>query len=101
MIPIAEFLALRGTTLDVQVLDHWQNAVDSAFVAYVLEHHQTFDYQHLRCALRILKNVNRDDVRDLFRYYADNAEPGYRTLARGSLKEQLKRGWISKPVAAQ
>ena len=98
MIPINEFLTLSATALDIKILREWQHAPDASFVAYVLEHHREFDYQHLRGALRILQNVDSQDVRELFKYYAKHSEPGFRALAIGSLNEQQKRGWCKEPA---
>ena len=100
MIPINEFQSLRAPALDIKILREWQYAPDAGFVEYVLEHHREFDYQHLRGALRILQNVNHNDVRELFEHYANHSEPGYRAIAIGSLDEQQKRGWCKVPAGA-
>lgn len=101
MIPIPEFLAVRPPALDVRVLREWQHAADDEFVDFVLASHSELDYPHLRCALRILQNVDRPGVRDLFRRYLSHAEPGYRAIAQGSLDEQQKRGWCDDAVVVQ
>ncbi|HLX61169.1 MAG TPA: hypothetical protein VKX17_07795 [Planctomycetota bacterium] len=96
MIPIDEFLNLRSRALDAKVLHEWESAADSHFIRYVIEHHRELDYQHLRCALRLLKNVDRADVRDLFREYSSHSNPGFRGMAIGVLDEQQKRGWCDQ-----
>jgi|ERR1043165_7531568 hypothetical protein len=98
MIPVPEFLRLSSPALDLKVVREWQYESDPMFVEYVLQHRAELNYQHLRCALRILQNVNRADVRELFKHYSTHSEIGYRSLAQGSLEEQQKRGWCSQPV---
>jgi hypothetical protein len=100
MIPIDEFLNLKPLVLDLKVIHEWQHAADDAFVAFILQHHLELDYPHLRCALRILQNVDRADVRNLFRQYVNHSELGYRVLAQGSLDEQRKRGWYRETAGA-
>lgn len=100
MIPIPEFLALCPPGLDLKVLREWQHSADYPFVEYVLHHHSELDYPHLRCAMRILQNVDRHDVRELFVQYLSHAEAGLRAMAQGSLDEQLKRGWCSETPAS-
>lgn len=98
MINIQEFLALKKLPLDIKVVEEWVHSIDDAFIAYVLSHHHEFDYQHLRCAMRLLQNVNRDDVREFYAQFVDHENMGYRTLARGSLDLQRERGWIPQPA---
>ncbi|HYG75673.1 MAG TPA: hypothetical protein VEK08_11770 [Planctomycetota bacterium] len=98
MIPIQEFLSLKKLALDQKVVGEWEHAADPDFVAYVLEKHSELDYQHLRCAMRILQNVNREDVRRFFETYLGHSEIGYSSLARGSLDLQRQRGWFDVPT---
>ena len=98
MIDVQEFISLCKIPLELRVINDWLHAADDKFVDYIVSHHRELDYQHLRCAMQLLQDANRDDVREFYSQYVDHENMGYSTLARGSLDLQRERGWIAQPA---